>query len=104
MAVTGIKRLSSTGAGRLSTTAARAASKIPVQPTTRKAGREKIKNATDPSAVLCLLKGSGCLPRMPKIVAAASPAAKVTIPAAISLALFRDKAKSSDPTTYQKAP
>ncbi len=56
-ALTGIKRLSSNGIGRLSTIAAKRARGIPIHPTNRQDGRDKRMNAEDPSMVLYRLYG-----------------------------------------------
>jgi len=84
IAVMGIKRLSSIGTGRLSATAVKKARGMPTHPTNRQEGREKMRNAREPSIVLRRLYGRGCVPRMPKIVAAESPNASVKMAAAIS--------------------
>jgi hypothetical protein len=51
-AVIGIKRLSSRATGRLSENAVKKASGKLIQPINRKEGREKMRNAKEPSMVL----------------------------------------------------
>ena len=51
-AVMGIKRLSSQGTGRLSAIAVKRARGRPTHPTNRQEGREKMRNAKEPSIVL----------------------------------------------------
>src|SRR5208283_2483932 len=84
----GIVRLSSRP-GRLSTTAARAASNMAVGPMNRYAESDAMKNASEPSMVFDLLYGIFIFPCLPIMVDTLSPKASIIMHAAISLVSVR---------------